>query len=230
MHDETTARTPMKILTVILTAGLLAASALPAQARPKMTLGLNGGLTLASMYGAGIDTLSIGMNKGYRPGLDAGVTFTFAFSELLGVSTELRYAERGVRIAGTGGDFLEFETGSIDIPLFLSLSLPRRVVTPYALIGPQMSINASATVGGNIGGKETPKTGWTAALLPRPSMLDFGFAAAVGLAVKAGPGRALVEYRFSMGFQTLDGSTSGPAKEMKSIAPATILAGYAIDL
>jgi opacity protein-like surface antigen len=223
----------MKKMAIVLVGGMLLVSTVCANARTKMSLGIKGGLAMATMYGADIDNLTSGMDKGMRMGMDIGAAFAIGFTDLIGLSAEARSTQKGVKIkAKTDGsnNYIAFKMDYIDVPVLLSVTPFHGPVAPYFLAGPQLSIKTSADVGGKLGGTTVPDIDWGSVLLPKPAAMDFGFAAGAGVAITVGPGKALIEYRFGMGFITVDGSSSGTKAVMKNMVPAAIMAGYMVAL
>ena len=223
----------MKKMAIVLVGGILLVATVCANAQMKMSLGVKGGLAMSTMYGTDIDALAVGMDKGMRAGMDIGAAFTIGFTKLLGMSAEAHYAQKGVKIATiTDGEnnYMEFKMDYIDIPVLLSISPFHGRVTPCLVVGPQLSIKTSAEIGGKVDGATVPDAAWADVYLPKPAAMDFGFAAGAGVAISVGPGKALIEYRFCMGFITVDGSSSGTKAVMKNMVPAAIMAGYMVAL
>jgi hypothetical protein len=112
--------------------------AMPAVASAQV--GILGGLTWGSTpNNGGVSPGNLKANNGFAVGIGAqsGGPIGFGFNVL--------YAQRGFTSSASNDSQ---QLGYIDVPLYLRLAIPNPVITPFAMIGPQISFELNCT-GGN---------------------------------------------------------------------------------
>ena len=112
--------------------------ALPAAANAQ-GLGVLGGLSWGSTPGQGALPGTLKANSGFAVGLaaESGGVIGFGINGL--------YAQRGFTSSVTGSSS---KLNYIDVPVYLRLSIPNDMITPFAFVGPQASFELGCE-GGN---------------------------------------------------------------------------------
>lgn len=124
-----------KLLFMIISATLVAASVSAQDDRGKISVGVKAGANIANVY----DSEDDDFNADGRLGLAAGVFVAIPIGQFLGVQPELLFSQKGYQSAGTvlGFDYSYTRTSNyIDVPILLALK-PSSFVT--ILLGPQYS-------------------------------------------------------------------------------------------
>ena len=217
----------MKRILAGLVVGILSISA--ANAQIKMSAGIKGGLAVATLYGSDATSFAeaAGGVKFPRIGADIGGAFDLSFNDRVGLLVEAHYAQKGMKIDAIHeieSWFTVMKLSYIDVPILLKVNLLQGPVTPYLVAGPQVSLKMSAKTGG----QTQDGVAVTDENLGNINGLDFGAAVGAGVAYAAGPGKAVLEYRFGMGIKTVD--SSSPGFSMKNIVPVTLMVGYMLNL
>jgi hypothetical protein len=146
-HEGMNATRGIRIYGAIATIALVVLLAAPAVARGQEILG---GISLGNVSNSGILPGNDQQRTGFALGLGAnsGGVVGFGFNVL--------YAQRGIT-SSTPGDSRQLDY--IDVPVFLRLTMPNPVVTPFAYVGPQGSyeLNCDAGGGDNCPNTDRPK-------------------------------------------------------------------------
>lgn len=124
-----------KLLFMIISATLVAASVSAQDDRGKISVGVKAGANIANVY----DSEGDDFNADGRLGLAAGAFVAIPIGQFLGVQPELLFSQKGYQSAGTvlGFDYSYTRTSNyIDVPILLALK-PSSFVT--ILLGPQYS-------------------------------------------------------------------------------------------
>lgn len=124
-----------KLLFMIISATLVAASVSAQDDRGKISVGVKAGANIANVY----DSEGDDFNADGRLGLATGVFVAIPIGQFLGVQPELLFSQKGYQSAGTvlGFDYSYTRTSNyIDVPILLALK-PSSFVT--ILLGPQYS-------------------------------------------------------------------------------------------
>jgi hypothetical protein len=211
----------MKKISFYLITGALLAFTNNVSAHVKTFAGLKAGVVFANQYGDDAHSI-MGEEKIQRVGMDFGGMLKMDFTKLFSLVFEINYAQKGDIIQSTNNPsdyYTSWKYDYIDIPIMANFTLIRGPVSPYMYIGPQWSFIASARRGGKIGGDKMDD-----ATLQDVSAMDFGLVAGGGLSIRAGSGKLLLEYRYGIGFISVDNSSMKLDK--KNIVPATFSIGY----
>jgi hypothetical protein len=111
-------------------AAVLAPSTLPAQ------FVIKGGLSFASATES--DYLpEVNTRTGFAVGLSLGLPF----GQIASLRPEVLYVQKGGTLANDG----TFKLDELNVPLFLQLSVPIPVLSPFVLVGPQAEYELSCT-------------------------------------------------------------------------------------
>lgn len=241
----------MKRILGIVFGGLILLSAVSAGAEMKMSVGLKGGLGIASMYDddvlnyANFDT-SNRLGKTALFGANVGAAFKLSFTENMAVTAEVNFAQKGVKFVPINGDDSTFGTIKltyVDVPILFNYSRKIGRCSPYIEAGPIASVKISAKKGEEVKGAKLDDVNLDETNFTKVAPLDIGFALGAGMGFEVGPGDIMVGLRTSIGFLTIDGQGAGtplqfsvPADRvgekarMKNIVPLTISVGYMYNL
>ena len=126
----------------------------------------------------------------------------------------------------------------IEIPILLKLKIPAGPVLPNFYVGPALGLRAG--VGGFLqidDDKEEFTDEMKENLKEQTNVIDFGLAMGGGLDIVAGPGRVLIDIRYTLGFiqgAKLTKEMEDAGLEKDDLPPdkngaLSFLVGYAID-
>jgi hypothetical protein len=214
-----------KSAAVFIMLAVICMASFPVSAELKLSAGLKGGLAIGTMYGKDF-VIPPGGQKASRLGMDIGGVFTVGLNERLGVGIEAHYAMKGCKILSsyTTENSITIKYDYIDIPVFLNVVIVPGAVSPYFSIGPQLSLLQSSKVGEMLNGVDLDDQ-----KVDGVASMDLAVVAGLGLGISAGPGRAVIEYRFGLGLLTTDDSGFSPKPEVKNLVPVTLSVGYLFD-
>jgi hypothetical protein len=127
----------------------------PATARAQ--LDIKGGLSFSNVSNNGL----LPGTSGQRTGFAAGVGLSTG--GLIGFGAEALYDQQGVTSTALNNDH---RLSYIDIPVYLRVSLPSPMVSPFAYVGPQASMELNCDNGGTGSCPDTgrPKTTFAAVI------------------------------------------------------------------
>jgi hypothetical protein len=114
---------------VVVTALLLCTA--PAALRAQAGIGIKGGLSYGNVSNSGALPGNVSQRSGFAIGLGATI------GSPVGLGIEALYAQRGV-ISTIAGDSRKLSY--LDVPLYLRVSLPTPMVSPFVYGGPQLSL------------------------------------------------------------------------------------------
>lgn len=146
---------------LVLSLGLLAGITGAANAQSGVRYGIKGGWNLATFSG----TDSKG--SGYKNGFSAGLALHFGFSDMVAVTPEFLYSQKGATLdnfqARPGADVAKFKStiGYLDVPVLARVSTGDEGKGLFFELGPQGSFllhNRDFTQTGNIGTQSNEST------------------------------------------------------------------------
>ena len=118
---------------VVVLAMLVSPSLVLAQAE----FGVKGGLSFGNISNKGLLPGDLGNRTGFAAGAAAGYR-----ARVIGIGVEALFAQRGLS-ADPGDTKLDY----VDIPVYLKVELPTEGISPFAIIGPQVSFEVTCKVG-----------------------------------------------------------------------------------
>ena len=216
-----------RILSIVMAGIILGFFAVNSMALD-MSAGVKGGLAMANLTGKDA-TPPRGGEKKILLGANAGGVFNINFAPMFGAELDLFYSMKGAHgVVGAVADNLKYDY--LDIPLLAKFTVPMEgAIKPVVYAGPSFSILLSAkeeiSGTGTMDGTTDVKDGMNS--------LDIGLVAGVGAEIGAGPGKVLVDARYSMGFTTTEKLTDADKAVGKTEAPVvknsvfSFMAGYA---
>lgn len=137
-----------KIIRISTALLLFALLLLPTKAWAQTMVGVQGGLSIASLVGDDVDDDEFDS----RTGLLGGAFVAIPVAERIGFSTGLYYAQKGATDAQSGADF-EIRANYLEIPVILQVALAGNRTTGFsAFAGPSISFEMSCEIEGSEGG------------------------------------------------------------------------------
>ena len=193
----------------------------PCSLSGQISLGFQGGLSLATVGGSDLDLF----DPGYRKGFGLGAFLELPVGDVLSIQPEILYLQKGFHESEQGVD-VTFALDYVEIPVLLRINVPvEGTVAPYFLVGPALGFKAGCEVTGEEGGVEV-KVDCDEAEAEIKS-LDFGGVVGGGISFEAGPGNIHVGARYNYGLTSLD--DSGEDEDVKNRA-FSFLAGYSFPV
>lgn len=183
----------MRFPTIRLAAMLILVT--PALAGAQGVFGVKGGLSFGDVSNKGV----LPGNLDGRSGFAAGVALS-APGSIIGLGVEGLYAQRGLDDAGgTNGFRLDY----IDVPLYLTVTIPTPGVRPFGYLGPQVSFEVACKTGtGDCADGTRKKT---------------TYAGVIGAGIRFGPASGFsIEGRYVYGLSDLDLGTITSSESYKS--------------
>ncbi len=169
-----------------------AASAITLEAEAKT------GLTVATVSGDTFKDTKSRLAPSMAIGLNVGLTDMFT------IQPELKYAMKGTKV---DNDFTK-ETAEIDyleIPLLFKFNVPAvPVISPSVYAGPALAILTGAN--------RVPDEGDKIDVKDNTKGTDFGMALGGAAAVSAGPGKVVLDLRYTLGLTNVPDSDDADAK------------------
>jgi len=187
----------------------------------QISLGFQGGLSLATVGGSDLDDL----DAGYRKGIGLGVFLELPVSDLLSIQPEILYLQKGTQESEQDVDYT-FALDYVEIPVLLRINIPvEGTVAPYFLVGPALGFKAGCEVSGEDDEVELNVDCDEAEI--EIKSLDLGAVIGAGLSFEAGPGDFHLGARYNYGLTILD--DSGEDDDIKSRA-FSFLVGYSFPM
>jgi len=187
----------------------------------QISLGFQGGLSLATVGGSDLDDL----DPSYRKGFGLGAFLELPVGEVLSIQPEFLYLQKGMQESEQGVD-VTFAIDYVEIPVLLRINVPvEGNIAPYFLVGPAVAFKAGCEIRGEDQGVEVTVDCDEAEV--EIKSMDLGGVVGVGLSFGAGPGNFHVGARYNYGLTILD--DSGEDDDVKSRA-FSFLAGYSFPV
>ena len=213
-------------------------------------LDFKGGFNFSNIRGEDIDEAKKGgadieMLFGANGGIGMGIGFRKYFI----IQPEIFFAMKGfvselgeAEVLGIMSRELKTSLNYLEIPILFKINIPAGTVIPNFYIGPYLGILLNAQTEGKMQFSNEMKerlgiedVNATSDVTDRFEPVDFGLSMGSGIGIKAGPGRFIVDIRYTLGFLnireqnnytlTSEGLLEG---EMKNGSLSLIL-GYGID-
>jgi len=196
----------------------------------QISLGFQGGLSLATLGGSDAD-LETGDEKSYRKGLSVGAFLAVPLSDQLSLQPELLYAQKGMILTDTEVGIeeeveLTLRLNYIEVPLLLRINVPTEGnIAPHFLVGPAIGFKASCELGVEEDGESfdvdcDEAEGDT-------KSIDFGGVIGAGVGIVVGPGEIVLGARYTLGLMSID--DSGEDLDIKN-RTFSFLAGYSFPV
>lgn len=189
--------------------------------------GVKGGLGLAGSWGADAGD-SASMTGTLRAGFCGGAMGAVLFTENIGVQAEVLYAQKGKTgsggIAGTSVQE-DWKSDYVEVPVMCRLSYPLKTSRVLGYAGPSFSYLLSSSytksTQSDVSGNSTAVTDTKEST----SAFDIGLALGGGMEFDIRTGEIIFDLRFTPGFITTDGRTTGRQLDIKNYL-ITFLIGY----
>ena len=194
-----------------------------------------GGLNLAKLRGDDVKDLEdMGLDIKMRPGAVAGLGLGVVIADMFVIQPEFLFAMKGIKseMEESGMSLTStFRLNYLEIPLLLKFNIPAGdVLIPNVYVGPALAINLSAKVTNEADPEELLQLSGLddeIDMKDDTKAVDFGLAMGGGLDIKAGPGRVIIDIRYTLGFLIIDDTET--EADMKNGALSFIV-GYGIDI
>lgn len=129
-------------------------------------LGLQGGVSISNF------SAPTGITADNVTGFAAGILVELPLNESVAIQPEALFVQKGADLAGSGAVNVSSKLNSLDVPIFLKLSLGKDI-RPYVFLGPNFSFTLSSSLQANAGGS-------MGTLSFSPNTYDLGFAGGAG--------------------------------------------------
>jgi hypothetical protein len=171
----------------------------PARAGGMLGIALTGGMNVTNVYGdnAGSTDSKIGFL--------GGMSFSYMFTERLGVQIEALFHRKGYK-QNLPGIELTRTLDYVEIPTLLKIVFPMESsLSPSFFSGPALAFNIRSELKTEDGGEEI-----TEDVIDVTSPMDLGFVVGVNLGIDAGSAIIILDARYTLGLMTIDdvGETS----------------------
>lgn len=187
-------------------------------------LDFKGGLNLGKWRGDGMDEMeemadafNIDYKNSMLPGVNAGAGVGIKIGMFV-LQPEILFSAKGTNVK-MDDEVTKAKVGYLEIPLLFKVVIPAGVVLPNVYVGPALDVLLYSKIVYDDGDDEDMKDD--------TKSVDFGLAMGGGLDIKAGPGRVIIDLRYTLGFIDIN-DPSEEGYEMMNGA-LTFLAGYGID-
>lgn len=178
---------------VLLIAVLAVTPCLFSQARAGAMLGVKGGLTVSDLWGE--DSGGADMKVGFL----GGASFTYMFSENMGIQPEFLFHRKGIKENFLGVE-ITWDLDYIEIPVLFKIVIPTQgAVTPGFIFGPALAFNINSTLKGEYLGQTAEEDAGDIT-----SDMDLGFVLGLNIGFDAGAAEILFDLRYTLGFMTID--------------------------
>ncbi len=181
-------------------------------------LGVKGGLNLSSTYG-----IDYKEDKGMLPGPVIGAGLQLKLASVFAIQPEVLFSSKGIKLKEkdvTTRTILRY----LEIPVLFQFLIPASdVVVPQFYAGPAIAFKTGFDIKAEYMDKELdiPNSEIDEAEDMLKSV-DFGIAMGAGLGFKAGPGRLILDVRYTLGLTSIQDISD----EVKEVADAL---GISID-
>lgn len=209
----------MKAL-VCLAAAVCIGLSIPPSASGQVTVGFQGGLSLAKISGDGVaDDLS------NRTGISIGAFLETPISGMLSFQPEVNYAQKGAKDSDEGFE-VSLKIDYIEVPLLVKFDLPTSgSISPHVLVGPALGFKAGCKIGGEQGGTDVD-VDCSEDDIDLKSF-DFGAIVGAGVGFPAGPGEARIGARYNFGLLDVENSSEGEGVTNRAFS---LLVGFSFPM
>ena len=177
-----------------------------------MTLGITGGLNLATVTGDNVEENEIKTLFGL------GGFLNIPLSNVFSVQPQILYMVKGSEF-GDAADDIGMKLAYLDIPVLARVAIPTiGAVTPCLLLGPYVGLNMSAKA--YVGDDEED-------IKDNTSSTDFGLIFGAGLDYEMGSGILTFDARYALGLTDIDDTDDSTEVSNRVIS---IMVGYGFDL
>lgn len=185
------------------------------------------GPVLGAKLGASWSNFKVDDDDGEQSRLSSftgGGFLRFDFGRV-GLQPELMIVTKGSKVEDPDMD-AKLKLDYVEVPVLLYVPLTQSGVSPYLIGGPAVAFEIGCNVEAGTGNVEVSAECDGNDFLPDRKKVDFGVIAGAGLSLPMGPGAALVEGRYTLGFSNLVDDSDFSAKN-RSIG---LMVGYSIPL
>ncbi|GAB4035403.1 porin family protein [Spirosoma gilvum] len=185
----------------------------PAYARQShFHMGLRFGGNFSTIGGADPTAVGQGVQLARVMGFHGGVVFNIG-GPTFSVQPEILYSQYGVRFT-LGSDYLQLKYNLVEVPVLLKVAFGQPNLRFFVNAGPVGSYVSSGTISVQEGGQRDSQ----AIDMTGEGRFFYGLAGGAGVSLQAGPGKLLLEGRYSyLMADHEDGSTTKPQNAMLSI-------------
>ncbi len=156
-------------------------------------IGVKGGGTITNWWGedaGGEDT---------KFGFLGGASFSYMFTEVLGVQPEILFHRKGIKEEYMGVD-ITWNLDYVEIPLLMRVSIPTEsIVKPGFILGPALAFNTDSTIKGEYGGLSAEED-----MSDITSSTDIGFVGGFDIDFDVGSVIINLDLRGTLGLLTID--------------------------
>lgn len=173
----------------------------PARAGGVLGIALTGGMNVTNVYGdnAGPTDSKIGFL--------GGMSFSYMFTERLGVQIEALFHRKGYKQNLLGID-LTWTLDYAEIPVLLKIAFPMESSLSLSFFsGPVLAFNIKSELKAEDGGEEI-----TEDVRDATSPLDLGSVVGVNLGIDAGSAIIILDARYTLGLMTVDDAGEASVK------------------
>jgi len=215
-------KTRMRILVVTIVLVLLVAGGARMQAQ-STSLGVVGGINVATLSVEDPQGLDIGTRFGVNFGARLSATFTPNFGVILGAL----YSQKGMSSTDAGVT-VGFHFNYIDFPLLVQYTLPTSEtgkMSVHFAAGPAVGLRATCKITGEQSGSSVSVD--CADIGADVKSVDMGVMALAGLDIQAGSGSVIVDVAYDLGLTNINSTSDGGSIKNRTFY---VMAGYQIPL
>jgi len=184
------------------------------------------GLKAGGNWATLITDYDLGDNVTLSGGFIGGLSFGFGGGDVFEFGPEILFTQKGLR-AAVGDSYSKLQLNYIEMPLLFkwSFGAPSNVVRPSIFTGPYGSFLLAMNTKSDIDGVEDSESLEIDSTVNR---FDAGMILGAGVGVKVGPGRFILDLRWSVGFIPLT-DQSQPLAQIELNRDFSVMGGYVFE-
>ncbi len=225
----------MNVKTLFTTVSLFIALICSFSSASNLGLYFKAGLNLSKYYGTDVDVIEEIPAK-FLPSVAGGVGLRFQIVDMFTIQPELLFASKGTNLEETDeGDLIsmKFRMNYLELPILFKFNIPAsETVMPGIYAGPALSIllTSKLSYSEEFDGEKFEDT---EDFKDESAPLDFGLVFGGDLAIKAGKGRVILDFRYTLGLLSVikapdDAPSDYEPMDVKN-STLSIFAGYGVD-
>ncbi len=183
-------------------------------------LGVDGGVSLATLSYGTSTGVAVTSPYGTRTGLMAGGILEWGFNDYVSLQLEGNYIQKGATVpnVSNGVTLITSQYDYFEVPLFLKFTADLPLIKPFIAAGPYLAFSVNAQTSNSSTGLSTPLTNY--------SSTDFGVSGMVGAEFALTPVISfLVDLRYDLGFTDLDSTAITTIRSRSFIIAGGLLIG-----
>lgn len=160
-----------------------------------LALGVKGGLNLSRTYGVDYGDFMV-----MRPGLAIGAGLQLKLANAFAIQPEVLFSCKGIKLEeDDNSEQLSFRY--LEIPVLFQVIIPAsETVVPQIYAGPAIAFKMGVKAKAEEDGKTVDiPDAYNEVISDMMNTVDFGIAMGAGLGIKAGPGRLILDVRYTLG-------------------------------